>query len=206
MNLFAEAPFSLFLLLINGIVGLYSMFQDQSLLARMAFTPKRIKENREYYRIVTGGFIHAGLGHLLFNMITLYYFGPYLELRVGPVAFLLIYFGAGLSAHLMAYTMNRNNPLYSAVGASGSISGIVFAFCLYNPFSQIGLFFFLWMPAWVFAVAFIVFSVWAIRTKSHVGGMRIAHDAHLGGAFGGSIITVLLDPRVVSAFIGQIGL
>ena len=204
--MFVEAPFSLFLLLINGAIGLYSIFQDPSLVAKMAFTPRRITENKEYYRILTGGFIHAGMGHLLFNMMTLYFFGPYLELRIGSTGFLLIYFGAGLSAHLMAYLMNKKNPLYSAVGASGSISGIVFAFCLYNPFSQIGLFFFIWMPAWVFAVVFVGFSLWAIMTKSKVGGVQIAHDAHLGGAFGGAIIAILHNPSLVSSFMGQIGL
>jgi len=204
--MFVESPFALFLLLINGAIGLYSILQDPSLVAKMAFTPKRITENKEYYRILTGGFIHAGMGHLLFNMMTLYFFGPYLEVRVGSVGFLLIYFGAGLTAHLMAYVMNRKNPLYSAVGASGSISGIVFAFCLYNPFSQIGLFFFLWMPAWVFAVVFVAFSIWAIVTKSSVGGTQIAHDAHLGGAFGGAIIAIVYDPNVVRLFLSQVGL
>lgn len=204
--MFADAPFSLFLLLINGAIGLYSIFKEPSLVAKMAFTPRRIIENKEYYRILTGGFIHAGMGHLLFNMMTLYFFGPFLELRIGSAGFLLIYFGAGLSAHLMSYIMNRKNPLYSAVGASGSISGIVFAFCLYNPFSQIGLFFFLWMPAWVFALVFVVFSIWAINTKSSIGGDQIAHDAHLGGAFGGALIAVLYDPSVIPSFLGQIGL
>ncbi|TDI72812.1 MAG: rhomboid family intramembrane serine protease [Bacteroidetes bacterium] len=206
MNLFAEAPLSLFLLLINGIIGVYSIFMDQSLVTRMAFTPRRITENKEYYRVITGGFIHAGLGHLFFNMMTLYFFGPYLEMRIGGAGFILIYFGAGLSAHAMAYVMNRENKLYSAVGASGSISGIVFAYCLYNPLSQIGLFFFIWMPAWVFAVAFVVFSVWAMRTKRPIGGAYIAHDAHLGGAFGGALIAIALDASVLSAFFSQIGL
>ena len=206
MNLFAEAPLSLFLLLINGIIGLYSVFMEPSLITRMAFTPRRITENKEYYRIITGGFIHAGLGHLMFNMITLYFFGPYLEMRMGATGFLLVYFGSGLCAHAMAYMMNRKNKLYSAVGASGSISGIVFAFCLYNPFSKIGLFFFIWMPAWVFAVAFVVFSLWAMRSKTPVGGAFIAHDAHLGGAFGGALITILLDSSVLNIFFSQIGM
>jgi membrane associated rhomboid family serine protease len=206
MNLFAEAPLSLFLLLINGIIGLYSIFMDQSLITRMAFTPRRITENKEYYRVITGGFIHAGLGHLMFNMITLYFFGPFLEMRIGGAGFLTVYFGAGLTAHAMAYAMNHKNKLYSAVGASGSISGIVFAFCLYNPMSKIGLFFFIWMPAWVFAVAFVGFSIWAIRSKQPIGGAYIAHDAHLGGAFGGAVITIAMDSNVLNIFFGQLGM
>ena len=112
----------------------------------------------------------------MFNMITLYFFGPYLEMRIGATGFLLVYFGSGLCAHTMAYVMNRKNKLYSAVGASGSISGIVFAFCLYNPFSMIGVFFFIWMPAWGCGVGLVV--VWG-------GGVGWGWGGGGGGGAGG---------------------
>ena len=206
MNQFVDAPFSLFLILINVIIGAYSIYQDQSLVEKMAFTPRRIKENGEYYRILSGGFIHDGGAHLLFNMITLYYFGPNLELTIGAIPFLIIYFGSGLTAHAIAYAVNRKNLLYSAVGASGSISGVLFAFSLYYPMAQLGIFFVIPMRAWIFVVVFVLFSVWAMRTKSEIGGSRIAHDAHLGGALGGALLTVIMDPSVVGSFLTKIGL
>lgn len=182
------------------------MNMDPSLVGKMAFKPKRIRENREYYRIITGAFVHAGLGHLAFNMITLYYFGPFLELTLGSGAFLIIYFGSSFMASAVSYWIHRNNDTYSAVGASGAISGLVFAFCLFNPFRQLILFFVLPMPAWFFAVAFVGFSIYAMNKpfKGELG--RIAHEAHLGGAVGGLIFTILVEPRALQIFLGQIGL
>ncbi len=206
MSIFTEAPFSLFLLLVNGMVGLYSLNMDPSLVGRMAFTPSRIREHREYYRLITGGFVHAGLGHLAFNMLTLYYFGPFLELTLGSVSFLLIYFGSSLTASALSYFFHRSNANYSAVGASGAISGLVFAYCLFNPFRQLILFFVVPMPAWFFAVAFVGFSIYAMRKKFSGELGRIAHEAHLGGAIGGVLFTILVEPRAIQIFLGQIGL
>ncbi len=206
MSIFTEAPFSLFLLLVNGLIGLYSLNMDPSLVGRMAFTPSRIRDHREYYRLITGGFVHAGLGHLAFNMITLYYFGPFLELTLGSVSFLLIYFGSSLTASAFSYFIHRSNENYSAVGASGSISGLVFAFCLFNPFRQLILFFVVPMPAWFFALAFVGFSIYAMKKKFKGELGRIAHEAHLGGAIGGVLLTILIEPRSIQIFLGQIGL
>lgn len=206
MSMFTEAPFSLFLILINGMIGLYSLNMDPSLVDRMALTPSRIREHREYYRLITGGFVHASFGHLAFNMITLFYFGPFLELTLGSVSFLLIYFGSSLTASAMSYFIHRSNANYSAVGASGAISGLVFAFCLFNPFRQLILFFVVPMPAWLFAVAFVGFSIYAMRKKLAGGLGRIAHEAHLGGAVGGVVFTILVEPRAIQIFLSQIGI
>jgi len=194
------------LLLANVLVSGYALFQDQSLIDRLSFKPRRILDQREYYRLITGGFVHAGLGHLLFNMITLYFFGPYLEITLGSGRFFLVYFGSELSAHGLTLWLQRNNPNYSAVGASGAISGIVFAFCLFNPFSQIGLFFAIWIPAWAFALGFVAVSIIAMQKQKAgtVGGL--AHEAHLGGALGGLLITIALAPYSLQIFLGQIGL
>ncbi len=205
MNQFFEAPFSLFLLLINILIGVYAISKDPSLVGRMAFTPSRIRDHGEYYRVITGSFVHAGPGHLAFNMITLFYFGPYLELTLGSWRFLVVYFGAGLAASILSYLMHRTDDKYSAVGASGSIAGLVFAFCLFKPFYYIVLFFVLPLPAWFFAIAFVVFSVYAMRRKFDGEMGRIAHEAHLGGALGGALITILVRPDVLPMFLGPIG-
>jgi len=202
---FYDTPFTLFLLLINILVSGYALYQDQSLIGKLAFKPREILQNREWYRMITGGFVHGSLGHLAFNMITLYFFGPYLEAQIGSIAFLGVYFGAELAAHALTLILHKDTPGYSAVGASGAISGLVFSFCLFQPFANIYLFFAIGIPAWLFACSFVGFSMWAMR-KRETGAMGgIAHEAHLGGAIGGLLLTIILEPRALELFIRQIG-
>jgi membrane associated rhomboid family serine protease len=204
--LFSSAPFTLFLLLINLMVSLYALFMDHGLIERLSFRPRRILEHREYYRLLTAGFVHGSIAHLAFNMITLFFFGPVLEVQLGSVGFLVVYFGAELTAHGLTLAIHRKSATYAAVGASGAISGVVFSFCLFHPFQQIGLFFAIWIPAWLFAIGFVVFSVMAMRKQEGGRTGGIAHEAHLGGAIGGLLLTILMQPSAIQIFLGKMGL
>lgn len=203
MNVFLEAPISLFLLIANVMVSGYALFSDPGLIDRLAFRPWAIAQRRETWRFITAGFVHAGPAHLLFNMFTLYFFGPFLEGVLGPVRFLAVYFGSEMAAHALTYVRHRTEPGYSAVGASGAIAGVVFAFCLFRPFQLLYVFFALPIPAWLFAIAFVVVSVMAIRGQVPSGG--IAHDAHLGGAIGGLVVTLLVEPRAIGLLLNHLG-
>ena len=206
-TLFYDSPFSLFLLLINVMVSGYALFYDQKLIDQLAFRPKRILEHKEYYRMITGGFVHGGIGHLAFNMITLFFFGPALEVILGPIRFLILFIGAELAAHALALWMHRSSPYYSAVGASGAISGVVISFAIFYPTREIYLFLIpIGFPAWIFASAFIVFSTIAMLKKTDPRKGGIAHEAHLGGAIGGLIMTLILAPSAFAVFLSQIGL
>lgn len=198
-------PVTLILLVLNVFVSGYAFFVDPDIISRFSFRPRRILDNKEYYRFITAGFLHGGLGHLAFNMLTLYFFGPLLEARLGAVMFLVLYFGSELAAHALTMYYHKNDPYYSAIGASGAISGVVFAFCLYRPFAMLYIFFAIPMPAIVFAVLYVAISIFAMK-KSQAGEKmgRIAHEAHLGGAIGGVLLTVLLDPASIQIFIGQV--
>lgn len=203
MEQLLNAPITLALLLANlGISG-YALGLDPSLLDDLSFRPQRIRERGEYHRVFTAGFVHAGGAHLAFNMITLYFFGPLLERILGAGAFLILYFGSELTAHALTFVMHRDDPHYAAVGASGAISGVLFAFCLYAPLAMLGIMFILPMPAIVFAVLYVVGSIYALGSADRRGG-GIAHEAHLGGALGGVILTILLDyPRPIQAFLQE---
>lgn len=203
---FSQAPVTLILLMINVLVSVYALFFNQSLVDRMAFKPRAILKGREYHRMITGGFVHVGIGHLAFNMITLFFFGPLMELILGPVGFLILYFGAELAAHALTLVIHRDSPTYSAVGASGAVTGVVFAFCLFRPLDQLYIFMALPMPAIVFAVLYVAGSVYAMRQKDEGMTGGIAHEAHLGGAIGGLLLTILLEPRAISIFLEQIGI
>jgi len=199
-------PLTVLLLMSNVAISLYALFQDQGLIERWAFTPNRVYRNGEWYRLISGGFLHGSIAHLAFNMITLYFFGPILEIVLGSVHFGMVYVGALLIAHLFLYAKYREDPEYVAVGASGAISGVLFGFCMFFPFEKIYLFLIpIGIPAFLFAVGFAGFSYWASNqpTKTGVFG-RVAHEAHLGGALGGLILTVIFEPRVLPGLIRQI--
>lgn len=205
--LFYDSPFSLFLILINIMVSGYALFFDNRMIDSLSFRPSRVLKNKEYYRMITGGFVHGGIGHLAFNMITLFYFGPVLEVRLGSVAFLALYFGAELAAHAFTMLIHRNSSTYSAVGASGAISGVVVSFSLFYPSRLIYLFLIpVGIPAWIFAFGFILFSAVAMRRKPSPQGGGIAHEAHLGGAVAGLLLTLLLQPSLVSVLMSKMGL
>ena len=204
---FHTAPVTLLLLIINVLVSGYALYGDPSLVERLGFTPRRIVRQKEYYRFITGGFVHVGLGHLAVNMITLYFFGPALEPVLGSLGFLILYFGAELAAHGLAFWHQRDNEAYTAVGASGAISGVVFAYCLFQPFGMIYLFFAIPMPIWLFAILYVAGSIYAMRQAKEQGRAGgIAHEAHLGGALGGVLLTILLEPWVVAQLLSQLGL
>ena len=206
MFYFLESPATLILLLLNLLVSGLALFQDPSLVGRLAFVPHRILKEREYYRLFTAGFVHVSLGHLAFNMLTLYFFGPELERLLGTGRFVILYVGSELAAHALSLVIHRDSVDYSAVGASGAISGVLFAFCLFRPFDKILLFGVVPMWSIVFAVGYVVLSVYAInqRQKGRDAG-RIAHEAHLGGALGGLLLTILLEPRALEIFLRQLG-
>lgn len=204
---FSETPVTLILLLANILVSGYALFFDHSLVDRLAFKPREILKDGQYQRLLTAGFVHVSGSHLLFNMITLYFFGRPMEYVLGPGKFLLLYFGAELAAHGLSLVLHRETARYAAVGASGAISGVLFGYCLFAPMQPIYIFFVpIGIPAVLFAVGYVALSMYAMRSARE-GGMTggIAHEAHLGGALGGLVLTVLLEPRAIQVFLREIG-
>ena len=202
-----DTPVTASLLIANLGISLYALFQDQNLIERWALAPERVHRNGEWHRMITAGFLHGSIAHLAFNMITLYFFGRVLEIVLGPINFLIVYFGSLIVAHLFLYGKYRDDPDYVAVGASGAISGVLFGFCLFFPFEKIYLFLIpIGIPAFLFAVGFAGYSYWASNQTPGKGSVfgRVAHEAHLGGAVGGLILTVLLEPRVLPLLLGQV--
>ena len=202
MERLLEAPITLALLLSNVGVSLYA-FTDPSLIRELSFQPRRIQKHGRYYRFLTAGFVHGSGTHLAFNMITFYFFGPLLERILGAGAFLILYVGAELVAHAVTFVFNRDDPHYSAVGASGAVSGVVFAFCVFFPLRNLYLFFALPIPAILFAFGYVFGSIYAMGRSGREGGVGdwIAHEAHVGGAIAGVVLTILLEPRSVQVFL-----
>jgi membrane associated rhomboid family serine protease len=185
-------PASLVILALNIGIGLATL-ANQRLIERLVFRPYDYARDRNRYTIIVSGFAHADLWHLLFNMITFYYFGArLLEWRIGTPLFITLYTLGLLVSQLGSYRKHRNNPAYATLGASGAISAVLFAAIVYFPTDSVYLFLLpIPIPAPVFAVGYLAYTWWAAKQERG----RINHDAHLGGALTGLAFVAITDPR-----------
>ena len=196
----AETPVTLALIILNAGISLYALFGDPRIVDTYSLKPYRVIHNKEYVRLVSNGFLHGSIAHLLFNLITLFFFGPWIEILLGPVNYLIVYFGSLLAADGLTMITKRSDQAYASIGASGAISGILFSFCLFAPLEKVYIFFAIGMPAALFAILYVGLSIYAMKQ----GGGRIAHEAHLGGAIGGLVLTILLEPSSLTIFIATL--
>lgn len=194
---FADAPATYALILANALASLYGLFVDRKFIEDFLFNVAAILRGKQHYRMITSAFLHGDLGHLFVNMLTLYFFGPTIEHVLGTDGFLVVYFGSAVTGKLLSLWVNRKNPAYSALGASGAVSGVLLSFCLFYPLEKIYLFFIpIGIPAIVFAALYMAISMELMDRPGRV----IGHDAHLGGAAGGIVLTLLLRPDVIGRF------
>lgn len=191
-----DGAFGIFTLLIIGATVWTSWmgFTRPRFRDDFIFSPWQILGGRQYYRLVTSGFLHIGWGHLIFNMFSLYVFGSEIEIGFGRHVLLPVYFASILGGSLFSLWLHRHEEDYRALGASGGVCGVIFAAMFLLP----GIGIVVWplpfgIPAWLYAILFIVLSFVAMRSR--VG--NIGHDAHLGGAIVGLLVTTLLYPRIV---------
>ncbi|PWK91953.1 rhomboid family intramembrane serine protease [Fulvimonas soli] len=176
---------------------------NRRLMDDLILWPPAIQRHREYHRLVTYGVVHADFGHLLFNMLTLFFFGRVMEgfytARLGTLGFLLFYLGGLVVSILPTYLKNRNNAAYRSLGASGAVSAVLFSFILLAPWSRI-IVFVLPMPAILYAVLYVAYSIYMDRS----GRDNVNHSAHLWGAAYGVAFTLLVYPPVLSHFLAQL--
>jgi membrane associated rhomboid family serine protease len=184
---------------ISGIVSLiiiastcivsYKGFKSTNFFASLEFEVEKILLYRDYKRMITSAFIHVNWQHLIFNMISLFFFSFGLESFFGPLKFLLLYFISEVGGNLLALLIHRKNPSYSSVGASGAINGVIFASVAVFPGMKI-----FFMPGWVFGLIFILYSLYGIRSQKQ----NIGHESHLGGALAGMLVAILFYPASLS--------
>ncbi|MCH9751507.1 MAG: rhomboid family intramembrane serine protease [Alphaproteobacteria bacterium] len=189
------------LLIAGNVIASLIALSNPSFMAKNLFHVGPILQQKEWHRMVTSGFLHGGILHLLVNMYVLFMFGGFVERVVGPVAYLIIYFAALLGGNAWALLENKAKPSYRALGASGATSGIVMSFILFRPFEPLMIFpipFF--MPAVVLGIVFLVGSA----ILSQRDNKKIGHEAHLGGALAGILVTIAVQPAALSNFSQQV--
>lgn len=183
---------------------LFSMkgFNDFSFFEKYKFNTGAVRRG-EQIRVITSGFLHVSTAHLIFNMLTLYFFAYIVIAYLGNINFLIIYLGSLILGNLLSYYFHKDEYHYSAVGASGAVSGILYSAILLQPDMSLYMFFIpIPIPAYIFGIGYLLYSIYGMRTRRD----NIGHDAHFGGAMGGYIITLAMVPLLLQTNTLMVGL
>ena len=173
-----------------NVVISYKGFNDHNFFDRYKLHIGEVQRG-EKIRLFSSGFLHADTQHLLFNMMSLYFFADVVINILSPIQFLIIYLGSLIFGSLLAVFFHKNEYNYTAVGASGAIMGIIYSAILLQPDMSLYLFFIpIPIPAYLFGIGYLLYSIYGM--KNRIG--NIGHDAHFGGAIGGYIITLIFAP------------
>ena len=168
-------------------------FKDADFFERFKFNIRALIAG-DYKRLVSSGFLHVDWQHLLFNMFTFYFFANSVVFKLGVFNFYLIYLTSLLTGNLLSFYFHKNEPQYTAVGASGAVTGILYAAILLNPGMKMFIYFIpVPIPSYIIGVGYLLFSIYGMKTKMG----NIGHDAHFGGAVGGYVMTLILAPKIL---------
>lgn len=181
------------ILIVTSLIS-YKGIEDHNFLDQYSFKINAILGYNDYKRLITSGFLHADWPHLLFNMFAFYSFSSSLEMTLGIPRFLALYFGSLLGGNLLALYIHRHHSGYSAVGASGAVSGLVFTSIALFPDMELGLIFLpFYIPGWLFGLLYTLYTLYGIKSKKD----NIGHEAHLGGGLFGLGSAILMFPNVL---------
>ncbi len=178
---------------ITALISFYG-FNNLAFFEKYKFNVGAVLHRKEYIRLLSAGFLHADIAHLIFNMLTLYFFGPIVIGTFGDLGFLIIYIGSILLGNIFSMFIYKKQSWYSAIGASGGVSGILFAAIAIDP--QIGIMFFfipIPIPGFIFGLLYFGYSVYSMLNPRQ--NDNIGHAAHLGGAFLGLIYSIAMAPE-----------
>lgn len=197
---------TLIIIFITSIIS-YMAFKDYAMFNKYKMNAYMVHNKKDYVRLLSHGFLHADWSHLIFNMITLYFFGSQLEKYLASISsfpsvlYVFIYLSAIVAASVPSVFKHKNDSWYNSVGASGGVAAILFASILFNP--MVGIYIFLIplpIPGVIFGIAYLYYSHYMSRR----GGDNINHEAHFVGAVYGFVVPILFEPGLVLAFVNQI--
>ncbi len=187
----------------------YLGFKDREFLDKFMFNAFMVYHRKDWKRMITHGFLHANWMHLIFNMLTLYFFGDFVEKMLimgfgkiwGTSMYLFLYLSAIPIASLSSLLRHKENQWYNALGASGAVSAILFAAILFNPNMKLLIMFIpIPLPAWLFGLLYIAYT----QYMSQQGTDNINHDAHLLGSAYGFLFPILLNHQYFLLFIHRL--
>ncbi len=171
-------------------------FDDRSFFEKFKFNVGSIRRG-EQIRMFSSGFLHADTKHLLFNMVTLFFFAHTVIEELGDLNFITIYLASLIFGNLLSLYFHKEEFWYSAIGASGAVTGVLYSAILLEPNMRIN-----FIPGYLFGIGYLLYSIYGM--KNRVG--NIGHDAHFGGAVGGYAVTLILKPSLFKTDLTHIGL
>ncbi len=198
-------------IIVTILISIYG-FQNKQLFDKLLLNPYRLIQKKEFYRVITHGFIHADWTHLLVNMFVLFSFGKAIELYLGNLKnlgyiqsiqfhFILLYLGGIIVSSLPSIIKHRNDSWYNSLGASGGVSSVVFASIFFDPLNIIYLYF-IPIPGIIFGILYLVYSQYmSKRNKDNVN-----HEAHFTGAVFGFVYPLIIHPGLIKIFLSQLHL
>ncbi|NRR92377.1 rhomboid family intramembrane serine protease [Winogradskyella undariae] len=180
----------------------YKGFGDRMFFERYKFNVGSIKRG-EQIRMISSGFLHADITHLLFNMFTLYMFADAVIRQLGSVKFVIIYMASLIFGNLLSLYFHKDEDWYSAIGASGAVTGILYAAILLQPQMSLYMMFIpIPIPGYIFGIGYLLYSIYGM--KNRIG--NIGHDAHFGGAIGGYVVTLIMMPSLFKTDLLHVGI
>ena len=183
-------------------ISLAGLFMSARVVNACLFRPYYFLRDKQYDTIITSGFVHADLGHLLFNMFTFWFFAFPMERFLGTIPFLVLYVTGLVVSHGCTWYKHRDNPQYASLGASGAISAVLFAYIVYFPTRTLMIIPIpIPIPAVLFAVGYVAYSYWAAKQSRD----NINHDAHLCGAISGIGFVAATDPAAFARLASLLG-
>jgi membrane associated rhomboid family serine protease len=187
-------PIATLLAVIGTIIVSWRAFRDPALVEKFIFEPRASLARREYHRLLCSGLLHLDANHLAGNMLTLFLFGLGVEAAHGAGVLLLIYAGSILGGSALSLWQHRHHE-YRALGASGGVCGVLFAWILLFPGGAVHLFLLpIGIPGWLYAAGYLAYSFFAMKR----GGTNVGHDAHIGGAVTGLLLAAAIQPSAVA--------
>lgn len=184
----------LILIIVINLIVSFKGFGDLAFFRKYEFHIGSIRAG-EHLRMITSAFLHADIGHLFFNMFTLFMFAPVVTNYFDNVSFLLIYFGSLIFGSLLTLLFHKDDYSYRAIGASGAVTGVLYSAILLQPDMNLYLFFIpIPIPAYIFGICYLLYSIYGMKAKND----NLGHTAHFGGAIGGYLITILKMPEMLT--------
>ena len=177
----------------------------------LKFNAYDVWHRKQGYRMLSYGLVHGGWGHLFFNMLTLFFFGTVVERYFqaafgstsGIILYIVLYVSAIAVSTIGDLIKYRNDYGYSAVGASGAVSAVLFASILFEP--KMGIYIYLIpipVPGYIFAPLYLLYCWYmAKRNMDNIG-----HTAHFWGAVYGLLFPLVCRPDIFHHFLAQLGL
>ena len=199
---------TLVIITVTCLVSILCFYGKQD-VRRLWFTAYGVWHRKEWYRMITYGFVHGGWGHLFFNMLTLYFFGSVVEkyfaaafgAGAGVALYVVLYLSAIVMSTFGDLLKFKNVPSYCAVGASGAVSAVLFASILFEP--KMGIYIYLIpipVPGYLFAPLYLLYC-WYMNKRNQD---NIGHSAHFWGALYGLLFPLVFRPDIFIHFLNQL--